>query len=71
MLIGLVAKAGELRDARELFDEKPLKDLISWKTILDGYARCIDMTQACLIKTLYLGVMGYSEAGDMEIAGYS
>ncbi|XP_012075191.1 pentatricopeptide repeat-containing protein At2g22070 [Jatropha curcas] len=38
-LINLYAKSGYIVDARNVFDEMPVKSTFSWNTILSGYAR--------------------------------
>ncbi|XP_024533172.1 pentatricopeptide repeat-containing protein At4g18520, chloroplastic-like [Selaginella moellendorffii] len=37
-LIDMYAKCGSLADARAVFDKMPLHDLVSWNTLLSGYA---------------------------------
>ncbi|GJY00178.1 zinc finger, CCHC-type containing protein [Tanacetum coccineum] len=36
-MIGGLVKANRLSDSRGLFDEMPVRDMVSWNTILDGY----------------------------------
>lgn len=38
-LITLYSKCGEVEDAKRVFGEMPLKDLVSWNAILSGYAQ--------------------------------
>lgn len=39
-LIDAFVKAGEISSARKVFDEMPVRDSVSWGTILAGYAQC-------------------------------
>ncbi|KAK8930486.1 Pentatricopeptide repeat-containing protein [Platanthera zijinensis] len=38
-LLDTLAKSGRMGDARRLFDEMPLKDDVSWNTLISAYAR--------------------------------
>ncbi|XP_031489966.1 pentatricopeptide repeat-containing protein At3g29230-like [Nymphaea colorata] len=42
-LIDMYAKCGELGLARQVFDEMPRRDVVSWNAVLGGYARIGDM----------------------------
>ncbi|XP_050234058.1 pentatricopeptide repeat-containing protein At5g08305 [Mercurialis annua] len=42
-LIHMYGSFGEILYARKVFDEMPLKNLVSWNSMLDGYAKCGDM----------------------------
>eukprot|EP00253_Pinus_taeda_P000868 PITA_00868 len=37
-LVAMYAKCGELESAREVFDRIPTKDVVSWNTMIGGYA---------------------------------
>ncbi|PIN22229.1 hypothetical protein CDL12_05061 [Handroanthus impetiginosus] len=39
-LIHMYGSCGEMESARKMFDEMPMKNLVSWNSILDGYAKC-------------------------------
>eukprot|EP00257_Ricinus_communis_P018157 XP_015576787.1 putative pentatricopeptide repeat-containing protein At3g47840 [Ricinus communis] len=41
-----LVKTGCLQDARQMFDEMPHRDEISWTTIISGYVNAIDTTEA-------------------------
>lgn len=45
-LIHMYASFGDIRFARKIFDEMPVKNLVSWNAILDGYAKCGDVCSA-------------------------
>ncbi|KAI3515258.1 hypothetical protein L1887_14076 [Cichorium endivia] len=45
-LIDIYAKCGEIHNARNLFDEMPKRDVLSWTTILSAYAKSGDMNTA-------------------------
>lgn len=38
-LIDMYSKCGELKDARELFDEIPLRNVVSWTSMITGYVQ--------------------------------
>jgi len=44
VLITFYTRCGKMVEAKRVFDEMPVKDLVSWNAILSGYvnARCID-----------------------------
>ncbi|KAL1209781.1 Pentatricopeptide repeat-containing protein [Cardamine amara subsp. amara] len=45
----LIHMYGSFRDrasARKLFDEMPVKNLVTWNSVLDGYAKCGDVVSA-------------------------
>ncbi|KAL2895920.1 hypothetical protein RDABS01_000454 [Bienertia sinuspersici] len=76
MISGLI-KGGELKEARQLFDEMPERDVVSWNTMLDGYVKAGDMNSAFKLFEKIPGrnvvswstmVSGYTKAGDMEMA---
>ncbi|KAK7396333.1 hypothetical protein VNO78_17256 [Psophocarpus tetragonolobus] len=39
-LVYFYADRGWLKDARRVFDEIPVKDVVTWTTMIDGYASC-------------------------------
>ncbi|KAK9076874.1 hypothetical protein SSX86_005208 [Deinandra increscens subsp. villosa] len=41
-LINMYSKCGDLHLARQLFDEMPQRDLVTWNSILAAYASCCD-----------------------------
>lgn len=45
-LINMYAKCGSLVDARQVFDQMPLRSTCSWNTILDAYTKVRDMESA-------------------------
>lgn len=45
-LVSMLARCGNLRRAREFFDNMPKKDLISWNAIIAAYARGEDRDEA-------------------------
>ncbi|KAI3453263.1 hypothetical protein Pfo_009926 [Paulownia fortunei] len=42
-LIHMYGSSGEIESARKMFDEMPLRNLVSWNSMLDGYAKCGDV----------------------------
>ncbi|GFP89093.1 pentatricopeptide repeat-containing protein at5g08305 [Phtheirospermum japonicum] len=42
-LIHMYGSSREIASARNVFDEMPLRNLVSWNSILDGYAKCGDV----------------------------
>lgn len=47
-VINLLVSQGELGDARRMFDESPVRDMVSWNTLITGYVR-IAQTEDALI----------------------
>lgn len=45
-LIHMYASCRKISYARELFDEMPKRNTVSWNSMLDGYAKCRDMISA-------------------------
>ncbi|KAM4132299.1 hypothetical protein ACJW30_01G239600 [Castanea mollissima] len=45
-LIDMYSKCGELRDARELFDEIPQRNVVSWTSMITGYVQNDDAQEA-------------------------
>ncbi|XWS68467.1 hypothetical protein CRYUN_Cryun04dG0092800 [Craigia yunnanensis] len=45
-LIHLYASCRDIVYARRVFDEMPMKNIVSWNAMLDGYAKCGDMVLA-------------------------
>nr|POE55128.1 mitochondrial phosphate carrier protein 3, mitochondrial [Quercus suber] len=45
-LIDMYSKCGELRDARELFDEIPQRNVVSWTSMITGYVQNDDAHEA-------------------------
>ncbi|KAM7479419.1 hypothetical protein LguiA_027632 [Lonicera macranthoides] len=45
-IVDAYSKCGEMLDARRLFDEMPMKDILAWTTLVSGYAKWGDMTSA-------------------------
>lgn len=45
-LIHMYGSCGMISYARHVFDEMPLRTLVSWNSILDGYAKCRDLKMA-------------------------
>lgn len=48
-LINMYAVCGNMRDARKLFDESPVSDLVSWNSILAGYVQMGTVEEAKMI----------------------
>ncbi|XP_059652255.1 pentatricopeptide repeat-containing protein At3g62890-like [Cornus florida] len=48
-LINMYAVCGNINDARKLFDESPVLDLVSWNSMLAGYVQMGDVEEAKLI----------------------
>ncbi|XP_077231154.1 pentatricopeptide repeat (PPR-like) superfamily protein [Tasmannia lanceolata] len=42
-LVDAYAKCGWIDNAHKLFDEMPMKDVLSWTTLVSGYAKCGDI----------------------------
>ncbi|KAL6566262.1 hypothetical protein OROGR_001877 [Orobanche gracilis] len=42
-LIHMYGSSGEIATARSVFDEMPMRNLVSWNSMLDGYAKCGDV----------------------------
>ncbi|KAI5067616.1 hypothetical protein GOP47_0018144 [Adiantum capillus-veneris] len=49
-LIDVYIKCGSLTDAREVFDELPVRNVVSWNALIAGYARqgLLDELESCL-----------------------
>ncbi|KAL5722045.1 hypothetical protein ACHQM5_005613 [Ranunculus cassubicifolius] len=45
-LIHMYGACGDIRTARQLFDEMPNRNLVSWNSMVDGYGKCGDMVSA-------------------------
>ncbi|KAK5837024.1 hypothetical protein PVK06_012832 [Gossypium arboreum] len=45
-LIHMYASCHDIVYARRVFDEMPMKNIVSWNAMLDGYAKCGDMASA-------------------------
>ncbi|XP_008240808.2 PREDICTED: pentatricopeptide repeat-containing protein At2g35030, mitochondrial [Prunus mume] len=45
-LITRLSKDGKVREARQVFDEMPDKDVVTWTTVIMGYIRCGMMEEA-------------------------
>ncbi|KAJ8647580.1 hypothetical protein MRB53_000603 [Persea americana] len=45
-LIHFYSLTGQIHIARQLFDESPLRDVVSWNSMINGYARTGDMGKA-------------------------
>ncbi|GFP82208.1 pentatricopeptide repeat-containing protein at2g22410 mitochondrial [Phtheirospermum japonicum] len=45
-MIGKYANKGDVRNARELFDEMPERDVVSWNTMISAYAKVGDVKTA-------------------------
>ena len=39
-LVGMQEKIGRIEEERNVFDEMPQRDVISWNGIIAGYAKC-------------------------------
>lgn len=37
-LVDMYVKVGNLKDAQKVFDELPCHDVVSWGTLIEGYA---------------------------------
>ncbi|KAK3012263.1 hypothetical protein RJ639_012174 [Escallonia herrerae] len=48
-LINMYAVCGDISDARKVFDEMPVLDLVSWNSILAGYVQMGDVEKAKLM----------------------
>ncbi|KAK4477589.1 hypothetical protein RD792_016825 [Penstemon davidsonii] len=76
MISGLV-KAGELKEAKKLFDEMPERDKVSWNAILDGYVKAGEMREAFElfermpfrdVVSWSTVISGYAKVGDIDMA---
>lgn len=54
-LIDMYSKCGELGDARKLFDEIPLRNVVSWTSMITGYVQNDDAYEALLLFKEFLG----------------
>ncbi|PQQ09057.1 pentatricopeptide repeat-containing protein [Prunus yedoensis var. nudiflora] len=45
-LVDAYTKCGEMGDARRLFDNMPVRDVLAWTTLVSGYAKWGDMESA-------------------------
>ncbi|KAJ7976297.1 Pentatricopeptide repeat-containing protein [Quillaja saponaria] len=58
-LIDMYSKCGELKDARILFDEIPIRNVVSWTTMIVGYVQNGNAHQAlCLFKQFLIEESG-------------
>lgn len=48
-LINMYSVCGDMMDARKVFDESPVRDSVSWNSILAGYVQMGDVEEAKLI----------------------
>lgn len=45
-LINMYSKAGSMKDARQVFDRMPKRDVVSWTTLLGRYADCDQVVES-------------------------
>ncbi|XP_020577712.1 pentatricopeptide repeat-containing protein At1g08070, chloroplastic-like [Phalaenopsis equestris] len=78
-LVDMYFKFGRLDDARKLFDDMPVKDVVSWNTIISGYSSHGDVNGARQLfdrmsektsVTWSAMIAGHSRAGDVRAARY-
>ncbi|KAL9165208.1 hypothetical protein ABFS82_06G155600 [Erythranthe guttata] len=80
-LIDMYAKCGQLNNARKVFDFLPIKNLVSWNSMITGYAQhgfgrealeIYDIMLRCRVKPndiTFVGVLSaYGHVGDLEAA---
>eukprot|EP01018_Ginkgo_biloba_P010366 Gb_40888 [translate_table: standard] len=76
-LVDTHAKCGFIDDARQLFDEMPVRDVLSWNTMITGYAQCGNIEYARYLfgkmterNTVSWNTMiaGYAQHGHLEEA---
>lgn len=60
-LIDMYSKCGELGDARKLFDEIPLRNVVSWTSMITGYVQNDDPYEALLLFKEFLADEGDEE----------
>ncbi|KAK4785974.1 hypothetical protein SAY86_002663 [Trapa natans] len=48
-MLNLLVSLGEMANARYLFDESPVRDLVSWNTLIAGYVRILKTEDALLL----------------------
>ncbi|KAJ0788656.1 putative tetratricopeptide-like helical domain superfamily, DYW domain-containing protein [Helianthus annuus] len=48
-LVNMYAVCGDMVDARKVFDESPVRDLVSWNSILAGYVQMGDVEEAKVV----------------------
>ncbi|KAL5709786.1 hypothetical protein ACHQM5_020431 [Ranunculus cassubicifolius] len=49
-LIDSYSKCGEIQFARQVFDEMPVRNVVSWNSLISGYAKCGNL---CLARKLF------------------
>ncbi|XP_024021461.1 pentatricopeptide repeat-containing protein At3g24000, mitochondrial [Morus notabilis] len=53
-ILNMYAKCGSLADARKLFDEMPLKDIVTWTALISGYSQHDQAEEALALFPLML-----------------
>ena len=65
------AKSGMIKPARRLFDKMPDRDVVSWNTIIIGYAQCGYYDEALRfyrdLRGLSIGFNEFSFAGVLTV----
>lgn len=76
-MVAALVRTGEVCDARGVFDEMPVRDTVSWNSMLDGYMKAGEMDEAFdlfsriparNVVSWSTVVSGYCSKGDMEMA---